>query len=429
MPRAVASGSLVRGIMAAAVAGGGEEGEELLLLSAVEAGSFGGGGDGGGAGAAAEKSWRLNFDGFRPPEVQQERRPPRGLHHHCLGVLSQGPEDVVAEYYQQQVEMLEGFNEMDTLTDRGFLPGMSKEEREKVARSETLAIRLSNIANMVLFAAKVYASVRSGSLAIIASTLDSLLDLLSGFILWFTAFSMQTPNPYRYPIGKKRMQPLGILVFASVMATLGLQIILESVRSLLSDGDEFSLTKEQEKWVVDIMLAVTLVKLALVLYCRTFTNEIVKAYAQDHFFDVITNMIGLVAALLATYIEGWIDPVGAIILAIYTIRTWSMTVLENVHSLVGQSASPEYLQKLTYLCWNHHKAVRHIDTVRAYTFGSHYFVEVDIVLPSSMPLQEAHDIGEALQEKLERLPEIERAFVHLDYEFTHRPEHALSHEK
>jgi hypothetical protein len=84
-----------------------------------------------------------------------------------------------------------------------------------------------------------------------------------------------------------------------------------------------------------------------------------------------------------------------------------MTVLENVHSLVGQSASPEYLQKLTYLCWNHHKAVRHIDTVRAYTFGSHYFVEVDIVLPSAMPLREAHDIGEALQEKLERLPEID----------------------
>jgi len=61
---------------------------------------------------------------------------------------------------------------------------------------------------MFLFAAKVYASVRSGSLAIIASTLDSLLDLLSGFILWFTAFSMKTPNPYQYPIGKRRMQPL-----------------------------------------------------------------------------------------------------------------------------------------------------------------------------------------------------------------------------
>ncbi|KAG2730129.1 hypothetical protein I3760_01G278900 [Carya illinoinensis] len=324
-------------------------------------------------------SWRLNFDGLQLCPEQKEKKPPRGLHD-CLGVL--GPEDSVAEYYQQQVEMLEGFNEMDALAECGFIPGMSKEEREKLAKSETFAIRISNVANMVLFAAKVYASVQSGSLAIIASTLDSLLDLLSGFILWFTAFSMQTPNPYQYPIGKKRMQPLGILVFASVMATLGLQIILESMRTLLSD---------------------------------------------DHFFDVITNIIGLIAALLANYIDDWLDPVGAIILALYTIRTWSMTVLENVNSLVGRSAAPEYLQKLTYLCWNHHKAIRHIDTVRAYTFGSHYFVEVDIVLPAGMALQQAHDIGESLQEKLEILPEIERAFVHLDYEYTHRPEHAQAH--
>ncbi|CAI0411465.1 unnamed protein product [Linum tenue] len=279
--------------------------------------------------------------------------------------------------------MLEGFTEMDALADRGFIPGMSKEEEERLARSETFAIRISNAANLVLFVAKVYASVRSGSLAIIASTLDSLLDLLSGFILWFTAFSMQTPNPYQYPIGKKRMQPLGILVFASVMATLGLQIILESARALMSN-------------------------------------------AQDHFFDVVTNFIGLFAALLANYIDDWMDPVGAIILALYTIRTWSMTVLENVHSLVGKSATPDYLQKLTYLSWNHHKSIRHIDTVRAYTFGSHYFVEVDIVLPADMPLQEAHDIGESLQEKLELLPEIERAFVHLDYEYSHKPEHAQS---
>ncbi|CAK9315174.1 unnamed protein product [Citrullus colocynthis] len=373
---------------------------------------------------AGDVSWRLNFDGFQLSPEHKEKKPSRPLHD-CLGVLS--PEDYVAEYYQQQVEMLEGFNEMDALTDRGYVPGMSKEEREKLAKSETFAIRISNVANMVLFAAKVYASIRSGSLAIIASTLDSLLDLLSGFILWFTAFSMQTPNPYQYPIGKKRMQPLGILVFASVMATLGLQIILESIRTLLLGDSVFNLTKEQERWVVGIMLSVTLVKLFLMVYCRAFTNEIVKAYAQDHFFDVVTNAIGLVAALLANYIAAWIDPLGAIILAIYTIRTWSMTVLENVNSLVGRSAAPEYLQKLTYLCWNHHKAIRHIDTVRAYTFGSHYFVEVDIVLPGDMPLEEAHDIGESLQEKLELLPEIERAFVHLDYEYKHKPEHAQAH--
>lgn len=43
-----------------------------------------------------------------------------------LLIMGLGSEDVVAEYYQQQGEMLEGFNEMDALAERGFLPGISK---------------------------------------------------------------------------------------------------------------------------------------------------------------------------------------------------------------------------------------------------------------------------------------------------------------
>ncbi|GKD35205.1 hypothetical protein Tco_1250714 [Tanacetum coccineum] len=35
----------------------------------------------------------------------------------------------------------------------------------------------------------------------------------------------------------------------------------------------------------------------------------------------------------------------------------------------------------------------------------------------------AHNIGEMLQEKLEQLSEVERAFVHIDFELSHRPEH------
>uniref|UniRef100_A0A0C9S6W0 TSA: Wollemia nobilis Ref_Wollemi_Transcript_14254_1708 transcribed RNA sequence n=1 Tax=Wollemia nobilis TaxID=56998 RepID=A0A0C9S6W0_9CONI len=382
-----------------------EGGSEILPIADVENGE-------------EENRWRLEFKKIRRPK--RDDTPCRGLRD-WFRVL--GPGDGVAKYYQQQDEMIEGFTEMDTVSKHGFLSGLSKEECEKLARSERTAIRLSNLANIILLLAKIYASIKSGSLAIIASTLDSLLDLLSGFILWFTSFKMRKPNPYRYPIGKRRMQPLGILVFASVMATLGLAILLESLRQLVLKEKGLSLAGGKWHWVVGIMVSVTLVKLVLVIYCRTFTNEIVKAYAQDHFFDVITNVIGLVAAVLASKFYWWIDPAGAIVLALYTMRTWSKTVLENVNSLVGRTASPDYLQKLIYLCWNHDKSIRQIDTVRAYTFGSHYFVEVDIVLPSDMPLEQSHDIGEALQEKLESLPDIERAFVHIDHEYTHRPEH------
>lgn len=83
---------------------------------------------------------------------------------------------------------------------------------KQLAKSERMAVHVSNITNLVLFVAKVYASVASRSLAVIASTLDSLLDLLSGFILWFTANAMKNPNQYYYPIGKKRMQPVVLQV-------------------------------------------------------------------------------------------------------------------------------------------------------------------------------------------------------------------------
>jgi divalent metal cation (Fe/Co/Zn/Cd) transporter len=85
---------------------------------------------------------------------------------------------------------------------------LSQDEMKQLARSERMAVHASNIANLVLFGAKVFASIESRSLAVIASTMDSLLDLLSGFILWFTSNAMRYPNQYNYPIGKKRMQPV-----------------------------------------------------------------------------------------------------------------------------------------------------------------------------------------------------------------------------
>lgn len=85
---------------------------------------------------------------------------------------------------------------------------LCQDELRNLAKSERMAINISNVANMFLFVAKVYASIESRSLAVIASTMDSLLDLLSGFILWFTSQAMRKPNRYRYPVGKQRMQPV-----------------------------------------------------------------------------------------------------------------------------------------------------------------------------------------------------------------------------
>ena len=115
------------------------------------------------------------------------------------------------------------------------------------------------------------------------------------------------------------------------------------------------------------MLTATAVKLALWLYCRSSRNEIVRAYAkvlflslslkklcllvldllspvltksnanvQDHYFDVVTNVVGLIAAVLGDKFYWWMDPTGAILLAVYTIINWSGTVVENAGTFLHQ---------------------------------------------------------------------------------------------
>ncbi|KAH1077904.1 hypothetical protein GLYMA_19G150000v4 [Glycine max] len=310
------------------------------------------------------------------------------------------------EYYERQFATLRSFEEVDSTESSNVIEDGSVDAEQ--VQSER-AMKISNWANVFLLAFKnhtllVFATVKSGSIAIAASTLDSLLDLMAG----------------EYPIGKLRMQPVGITIFAAIMATLGFQVLVEAVQQLIKGKPTLKMTSDQLFWLYIIMLIATGVKLLPWLYCRSSGNKI-----ADHYFDVITNIVGLVAAVLGDKFSWWIDPIGAILLALYTISNWSKTVLENVVSLVGQSAPPEVLQKLTYLVLRYHPQITRIDTVRAYTCGVLYFVEVDIELPEDLPLKEAHAIGESLQIRIEELPEVERAFVHLDTECEHKPEHSV----
>ncbi|KAG8371818.1 hypothetical protein BUALT_Bualt12G0002700 [Buddleja alternifolia] len=326
------------------------------------------------------------------------------------------------EYYERQFATLKSFEEVDSLDSHNVVD--EEADTQEQAQHER-AMNISNWANVFLLAFKIYATVQSGSLAIAASTLDSLLDLMAGGILYFTHLSMKSINIYKYPIGKLRVQPVGIIIFAAVMATLGFQVLIQAVEQLIKFEPSVKMSSKQLLWLYVIMLTATGIKLVLWLYCRSSGNKIVRAYAKDHYFDVVTNVVGLVAAVLGDTFFWWIDPAGAIVLAVYTITNWSGTVLENAVSLVGQTAPPEVLQKLTYLVLRHDTKIKRVDTVRAYTFGVLYFVEVDIELPEDLPLKEAHAIGESLQIKIEELPEVERAFVHLDYECDHKPEHTI----
>ncbi|KER19658.1 hypothetical protein T265_11631 [Opisthorchis viverrini] len=175
-------------------------------------------------------------------------------------------------------------------------------------------------------------------------------------------------------------------------------------------------------------------KIGLWVVCVKFERSAaVRALTVDQRNDVFSNMVSLLFSgiagrlLIFLILERfrdlkYLDPVGAILIGFYILYSWYQIGAEQTRNLAGHTADPRFIQKIAFVSLNHHAAIERLDTIRAFHFGSHFLVEVDIVLPMGMRLKEAHDIGETLQKKLERVEHVERAFVHLDYEFSHHPE-------
>ncbi|PTB72537.1 hypothetical protein M440DRAFT_1341867 [Trichoderma longibrachiatum ATCC 18648] len=115
---------------------------------------------------------------------------------------------------------------------------------------------------------------------------------------------------------------------------------------------------------------------------------------------------------------------GAILLSLLTSGIWLYTAFNEFLLLVGVVAPLDMQQLITYVCLTHSDAIEGIDTVRVYHSGPRLIAEVDIVMDPARTLMETHDVAEELQIKLESLPDVERAYVHIDYETTHKPEHA-----
>jgi divalent metal cation (Fe/Co/Zn/Cd) transporter len=88
----------------------------------------------------------------------------------------------------------------------------------------------------------------------------------------------------------------------------------------------------------------------------------------------------------------------------------------HIRNLTGYTAPTHFLQQLTWLAFHHSPLIRKIDAVRAYHFGTQFLVEIDVLLPSDLHLGEAVHVGIGLEQKIEALSEVERAFVHLNSE-------------
>ncbi|KAF5324350.1 hypothetical protein D9619_011203 [Psilocybe cf. subviscida] len=255
--------------------------------------------------------------------------------------------------------------------------------------------------------------------------IDSVFDIGSNGLLFYLhhkAAKMRA-DENKWPVGGARLECIGNIIFGFLMCAVNLVVVVESVRAILTkEGDELHEFHLPSIIAVSVSLAV---KFGLFLYSYGLRGKSsqVQMLWEDHRNDLFLNGFAIITATGGSKIVWWLDPAGAIVLGAVIIISWSRTIYGEFAQLAGKSAPHEFMQLLTYKAATFSDAIERVDTVRAYHSGPNYFVEVDIVMDGASTLYATHDLSQSLQDKLETLPGVERAFVHVDYETDHTPEH------
>ena len=327
----------------------------------------------------------------------------------------------------------------------------------------TLAIYINLAANTILLVGKIAVMVLTDSLSVLASLVDAALDFLSTAIVWITSTLIARQDRYAYPVGRRRLEPIGVLVFSVIMITSFFQVFLECFNRLISSDRS---VVELGIPAVVIMASTVLIKFCCWLWCRFIKNSSVQALAQDAMTDVIFNTFSIIFPLskslslspscslrlctllpppsavralpctfkkrnltlplhaVGHYAQIWyLDPLGGLLLSLFVILNWAFTSASHIRNLTGRAATADERNVLLYLTMRFARTIKSIQGLQAYHAGDKLNVEVDIVLDESMQLRDSHDLGESLQYMLESVPVVDRAFVHMDYRAENLPTH------
>ncbi|CAA9963878.1 Cation efflux family protein [Pyrenophora teres f. maculata] len=279
------------------------------------------------------------------------------------------------------------------------------------------AVNASFVVNFCLFVIQMYAAISTGSLSLFATAADAFMDLVSSIVMLITSRMAARPSVYKYPVGRTRIETIGIIMFCCLMTTVAIQLIIESGRALGAGAKE-----HEQLHIIPIAFVATAIfcKGSLCIYCFIFRRyPAVHVFFIDHRNDIVVNAFGLAMSIVGSRVVWYLDPIGAILIGVLILTSWAANAFDHVWLLVGKSAPQEFISKLIYLVVTHDTRIQKVDTCRAYHAGQNYYVEVDIVMDEGQPLKVTHDVAQTLQRKLEGLADVERAYVHVDYEDVH----------
>ncbi len=254
----------------------------------------------------------------------------------------------------------------------------------------------------LLVLVKLTIGIASGSVAVLASAIDSLLDMaVSMFNFFAIKKSEEDPDDY-YHYGKGKIQAIASVIEGTIITISGLYIIYVAVEKLMHE----SATKLLMPSILAMLFSIG-VTYFLVMYllriAKMTDNLVIKADALHYKTDLWSNAAVLVALGLVylTDIHA-IDAIFGLGIGVYIIYSAYEIIVEGVEILLDKALDGDTVARIGEII-SAHPEVTSYHWLKTRTDGTTNFVEFHMVLRPNMLLLEAHRIADEVEEKIMKL--------------------------
>jgi len=262
-----------------------------------------------------------------------------------------------------------------------------------------LATSVATITAMILAIAKVVVGFMSGSVAVIASALDSILDMVISIFNNIAVRVSESKPDKKFNYGKGKIEGLAALFEGLFISASGLFIIYEGIKKIIHHE---TITKIDSSIYVMVFSMIATLGLVLFLsYVVKKTNHLViKSDLLHYKTDLLSNGAVLVS-LIVVKLTGWyyIDFILSILIGIYIIKEASEIVKEGFEILLDVALDFETVEKIKEII-KREPLVLDYHCLRTRKAGNRNFVDVHLVLTPDMKLKLAHTIIENVEDKI-----------------------------
>lgn len=282
-------------------------------------------------------------------------------------------------------------------------------------RIEKKATVVSTSVAAILVLIKMTIGILSGSIAVLASAVDSLLDLIVSLFNYFALNSAEKDPDDQFHFGRGKIEPLAAVIEGTVISLSALFILYEALGKIRHKTPLEYLNESLGVMLISIVITSILV-LFLNRVAKKTRNMVIRADALHYKTDLYTNSAVLAAIGLVSYTgEQLIDPLLGIAIAIYMIYSAMPIIKEGILMLLDAAIADEDIQKIIDIL-NSEKKITAYHDLKTRESGSHIFVSVHAVFNMNISLYDAHLISDKIEAKIRALFQYKKVhtLIHMD---------------